>query len=157
MFVVMFVHTKHGPSLARLPYGGQSRRISLLYARLHAMRLGPGRMTHLAHDAIAAAKGAVAAGAGPQAELAQDHRVPAFQDLRVRDASATRRGHTALHAGLRWVASNVWAPCWFFTGSEHPHTGSSMLHWITKLELLRALRVSTTHDLEQPAGSAGTG
>ena len=51
---------------------------------------------HLAHDAVAAAELAVAAGPGPQLVLAQDDRVPAFQDLRVRDAPARQGKSTGV-------------------------------------------------------------
>ena len=58
---------------------------------------GPkGHAGHLADDAIAPAPAPCAAGAGPQAELAQDDRVAALQDLWVRDA---RVGHVRVHAG----------------------------------------------------------
>ena len=52
--------------------------------------------TYLTYYAIAAAPAARAAGAWPQAELAQDHRVAALQDLRVSDP---RVGHVRVHSG----------------------------------------------------------
>ena len=53
-------------------------------------------LSHLADDAIAPAPAPCAARAGPQAELAQDDRVAALQDLWV---CYTRVGHMRVHAG----------------------------------------------------------